>query len=191
MEQSRVCTKCGQLKNLTEFHKATSERLGVIAQCKVCRKNYAALYHSKNRDRNNARNKAWAKSNKSTINRIASDWRKSNPNKVKEIQKTYRLKNSNLIAQRRKNRLEYSRNAWNKRKAQKANNGVFAISKKELSRLYSQPCFYCGKIGKIEMDHVIPIKLGGRHSIGNLVPACLPCNRSKAGKLLIVWKNEF
>lgn len=36
-----------------------------------------------------------------------------------------------------------------------------------------------------ELDHVEPLSLGGPHTVENLVPACLSCNRSKcAGRLV-------
>lgn len=51
-------------------------------------------------------------------------------------------------------------------------------------------CAYCGSDDRIEVDHVIPISRGGRHAIGNLVPACIYCNRSKNDSLLIEWKRR-
>jgi len=190
LNQSRVCTKCNQLKPLTEFHKATKELLGVMAQCKSCRKAYAAAYNLANQDQVNARNKTYAALNKERVRKISSDWQKLNPSRAKEAQARYRLRHKEELKARRKLRLEYNRNAWNKRKVQKASNGVFAISKPELAKLYAQPCFYCGAIGQIEMDHVIPIKRGGAHSIGNLVAACMPCNRSKGSKTITEWKKQ-
>ena len=43
-------------------------------------------------------------------------------------------------------------------------------------------CAYCGKNGKLEMDHAIPINMEmmGEHHLGNLVPACSDCNSRKS-----------
>ncbi len=43
-------------------------------------------------------------------------------------------------------------------------------------------CAYCGAAGDLVMDHVVPINRSalGEHRIGNLVPACPPCNAKKA-----------
>ena len=49
-------------------------------------------------------------------------------------------------------------------------------------------CAYCGSKDKIEMDHVVPLSKGGRHAIGNLLPACFSCNRSKRARFLSEWK---
>ncbi|TGB13887.1 HNH endonuclease [Streptomyces sp. MZ04] len=53
---------------------------------------------------------------------------------------------------------------------------------------YSHRCAYCGIPGDLTVDHVIPISRGGRHAIGNLVPACLTCNLTKNVMFLVEWR---
>ena len=44
-------------------------------------------------------------------------------------------------------------------------------------------CQYCGALIKeLTIDHVVPRKRGGRHEWTNVVAACVPCNRKKAGR---------
>lgn len=44
-------------------------------------------------------------------------------------------------------------------------------------------CQYCGKEGQeLTIDHVVPRHQGGQHSWENMVSACIPCNRHKAGR---------
>ena len=44
-------------------------------------------------------------------------------------------------------------------------------------------CQYCGKkTHQLTLDHVIPRYRGGEHTWRNVVSACVPCNRRKAGK---------
>ena len=44
-------------------------------------------------------------------------------------------------------------------------------------------CQYCGKqTHQLTLDHVIPRHQGGEHVWENVVSACIPCNRRKAGK---------
>ena len=44
-------------------------------------------------------------------------------------------------------------------------------------------CQYCGKeTHQLTLDHVIPRHLGGEHTWENVVGACIPCNRRKAGR---------
>jgi 5-methylcytosine-specific restriction endonuclease McrA len=43
-------------------------------------------------------------------------------------------------------------------------------------------CQYCGRETTLTIDHVIPRFQGGRHTWENVVAACIPCNRHKAGR---------
>ncbi len=44
-------------------------------------------------------------------------------------------------------------------------------------------CQYCGKESRsLTLDHVIPRYRGGQHTWENIVAACVPCNRRKAGR---------
>lgn len=44
-------------------------------------------------------------------------------------------------------------------------------------------------IGGLELDHVIPIHLGGPNTAENLTLACRPCNRRKGHKNLAEWRQ--
>jgi 5-methylcytosine-specific restriction endonuclease McrA len=44
-------------------------------------------------------------------------------------------------------------------------------------------CQYCGKqTSQLTLDHVTPRYRGGEHLWENVVSACIPCNRRKAGR---------
>jgi 5-methylcytosine-specific restriction endonuclease McrA len=49
-------------------------------------------------------------------------------------------------------------------------------------------CFYCKKRAVLTMDHVIPLSRGGRHTIGNILPACRSCNSAKQDRFLTEWR---
>lgn len=55
---------------------------------------------------------------------------------------------------------------------------------------YGWSCAYCSASYE-EMDHVTPISRGGAHTIDNVVPACLPCNRRKSTKPIDTWYAEL
>lgn len=79
-----------------------------------------------------------------------------------------------------------------RRRARRAGAGQFTVTLRDWKRLvarHDHRCAYCGSMGPLQQDHVIPIARGGRHSIGNLVPACGPCNRRKWQMLLVEWRN--
>lgn len=44
-------------------------------------------------------------------------------------------------------------------------------------------CQYCGReTRELTLDHVTPRRRGGKHTWENVVSACIPCNRRKAGR---------
>jgi 5-methylcytosine-specific restriction endonuclease McrA len=49
-------------------------------------------------------------------------------------------------------------------------------------------CAYCGVTGKpMQRDCVLAISRGGRYTLDNVVPACLPCNTSKCNEEVTAW----
>jgi len=56
------------------------------------------------------------------------------------------------------------------------------LSKKEIFLRDRFVCQYCGKqTRELTLDHVTPRRQDGGHSWENIVSACIPCNRRKAG----------
>ena len=54
---------------------------------------------------------------------------------------------------------------------------------------YNNRCLYCGRVGKLTKDYIVPISLGGVNTIDNIVPACMKCNRKKNKKKLVQFKE--
>jgi hypothetical protein len=48
-------------------------------------------------------------------------------------------------------------------------------------------CRYCGSSGPHHLDHVLPVALGGRSTMRNLVLACVECNLRKGAA---VWRPK-
>jgi len=57
------------------------------------------------------------------------------------------------------------------------------LTRFEVFRRDQYICQYCGtETRHLTLDHVIPRYRGGQHTWENVVSACVPCNRHKAGK---------
>jgi 5-methylcytosine-specific restriction endonuclease McrA len=67
-------------------------------------------------------------------------------------------------------------------------NPVTAEAWKIVLAKFDHRCAYCGR-GDMSLtrDHVVPLSRGGTHDAENIVPACKPCNSSKATKLPSEW----
>lgn len=80
-----------------------------------------------------------------------------------------------------------------RRRARQAGNGIFLVTRRDWERLlsrYDHRCAYCGEATVLHQDHLIPIARGGRHSIGNLVPACIVCNGRKRALLPVEFRRR-
>ena len=63
---------------------------------------------------------------------------------------------------------------------------------------YNGHCAYCGreiKLNGFEVDHFEALRRndewGGSDDIENKIPACMPCNRSKATFTIEVWREQL
>jgi len=62
---------------------------------------------------------------------------------------------------------------------------------RRMERRQRSMCAYCHKRSKsvLHLDHILPLFLGGRHSVGNLILACEDCNKLKAAMFLSQWQK--
>jgi 5-methylcytosine-specific restriction endonuclease McrA len=57
------------------------------------------------------------------------------------------------------------------------------LTRMEIFRRDEYRCQYCGRqVKQLTLDHVIPRFRGGPQTWENVVSACVPCNRTKAGR---------
>lgn len=59
---------------------------------------------------------------------------------------------------------------------------------------YNGRCAYCGHeitLKEMQVDHIIPQRLGGTDSLENYNPACRTCNHYKRATRLESWRNYF
>ena len=158
----RQCSTCKINKILGDFSKQASCNGGFRGECQQCRNEKARKWYLNNKEHRKKTAQLWRVLNQNKITKAVSAWTKANPDKKS--------------------------NHYHSRKAKLKQNGVYRISEKELKKLYSLPCFYCGANDKKTQDHVVPINRGGSHSIGNLITACQSCNSSKQDKTITEWK---
>lgn len=170
---TKNCKKCNQVKPVDCFSKRSQMKDGLEHVCKSC----IAAKNQNDKEKNAVRHKKYREANKQKVRQATLNWQINNPESYKRSKNKWRLENP-----------EKFRSLKQKRRAKIRENGTFVISSKEIKRLYESSCFYCGSDNQIEIDHVIPISKGGRHSIGNLVSACKKCNRSKTNKYLVKWR---
>jgi 5-methylcytosine-specific restriction endonuclease McrA len=176
----KECTRCHIELPLSSFGKHKSGKYGVKSRCKKCLSNDEKNARQNDPDKYRERNKKWNEDNPDKVYSIRKNWTDANKEYVAEYKRNWADEHySDIIAK------QY----YLRRKDRILNNGLYYVRPNEIKKLRSSSCFYCGSFENIEIDHIIPIALGGTHSIGNLTSACRKCNASKGSKTIMKWKR--
>jgi 5-methylcytosine-specific restriction endonuclease McrA len=199
----RRCVQCGELKQNSEF------RL-LRHKCRACEREYTKLYRSKypekakesqrkyksnnpekvmeimrkshskyykeNRTTVLQKNREWKASNKALALELTRQWQVKNADRYHEYNKQWKKENADKVCLQ-----------GQKRRASKRGSGGTITAKewRELQNKYDNKCLCCGKTGgKLTLDHVVPLALGGTHTIDNAQPLCSLCNSKKGAKII-------
>ncbi len=152
-----------------------------------------------------------SKEHKQALNRVRTKrYRLRHPERAKKSSLKYY--HENIEARREYGRKRYysdpslqieSSKRWRHKYPEKARNNVqrrrarlkgavvadCAVKIKEIRS--SSHCYWCDHIGKVEVDHVLPIEKGGMHHPDNLVASCRKCNASKADRFYWEWDGDL
>jgi 5-methylcytosine-specific restriction endonuclease McrA len=96
-----------------------------------------------------------------------STWRRNNPARVREV---YQRQDAVRRLSREERRISLSLSQW-----------------RAIKDLSGGLCVYCGASDPIELDHLVPKRLGGLPVVGNCLPACRRCNASKGPRDAYEW----
>lgn len=182
----RQCTRCGEVKPLTAFHKQASLPGGYKRYCKACCKeinaaHYAAMpvearrsraraYYAAHKDAVKARARATYVADKATWKRRVTAWNRAHQQQRLVYNKRTRDRNP-----------EVHREVWRRRHARKKQTAVARITPAQIAAkcaYWGNRCWICG--GPQEaIDHVKPLNKGGAHVLANLRPICRACNTRK------------
>lgn len=177
---NKTCTKCGIDKDISEFAVDSRAKCRYQSACKVCYK----LYRDRNIERINIRD---------------AKYRKANREMAREANRRYHANNKDMINGKKKEWRKTDsakacfRNSVGKRRAILRTGTVTSLEIKELIANATK-CYWCDKKvekGDIHVDHYVPLKLGGLHSLDNLVISCSHCNHSKSAKDPIAFANKL
>jgi hypothetical protein len=64
---TKVCSKCGEKKIFSEFHKDKKKSFGVSHVCKICKKKFDKKYKAENKEKRTVQHRIWASINKEKI----------------------------------------------------------------------------------------------------------------------------
>lgn len=185
----KKCTKCGIAQNIAEFpivmKKYTSSwclsckrRINneYNAKRKEIKREYDKKYRKATVQRDKERHHKYYLEHVEEIKNRTALWQKSHPEKTKRYREIYRKKYPDSILERTRNRRARRNYIEGK---------ITRTEWKELLVKYNNKCLCCGRNDvKLELDHVVPLALGGKHNIHNAQPLCRTCNAKKYIKII-------
>jgi 5-methylcytosine-specific restriction endonuclease McrA len=167
---TKTCSKCGEVKALSEFYKHKSCSQGVRPECKVCHKNHNADYKV-----------GWYVENKERILSVNARWHRANKDRHADMNRSWHKNNTLKIRANRQ-----------RRRARKAEAAGDHTAEQLQARFdyHGNKCVYCNSTEDLHADHQIPLSRGGTNFASNMVPACASCNISKGAKTPIEFADH-
>jgi hypothetical protein len=181
---SKSCTRCSEMKPLTDYHKQTRAKDGHKSECKICKRTDNAKYRAENYEAVSAYEKNHLKSNREAILAYHKDYRNNNKEAVAAYGREYRAENKKAIRANER-----------RRRARKIGNGFEVYTETQVFELYGTDCHICmepvdldaprgagipGWERGLHMDHLIALVNGGPDNLDNIRPSHGLCNLKKS-----------
>lgn len=187
----KSCSKCRQVKDVSEFQKEKRKECGVgwryRSWCKLCIRPLNTEYARKRRRaRGILEKKAAPEPVRKRKRRLIS--RKSyykHLNKNLHRVREWRKKNQEKLWLMEKRRRALKRNA--------SGSHTF-LEWQSLVREYGHMCPYCQRKEpeiRLTEDHIVPLSKGGTDNIDNIQPLCLSCNCSKGARQELRYETNL
>lgn len=198
------CPKCRETKATANFYKSRKTKDGFRSWCKDCHNADVKRRQRANPEKLKSNNKKWQVANKERFVELQSRWRKNNPDKVKAMERKYTSTHPEKMHEKSKKYYENNKEKvrtekvkwiaahpganrqWSQaRRARILGNGGTITGQQwiDMCARFDNKCLCCGAIGvRLELDHVVPLKLGGVNTIENAQPLCRSCNGKKGIK---------
>ena len=190
MTTNGTCCACMKLSK-DKYKEANPEKVkACLAAWRVQHTEHERNYRAENKDKIRTTSRTWQINNKDRHAYNAKQWRIRNLDRANQNRKSWRATNKDRTAflskRWRVNNPEKQRIIMANRNA--ASRGVRGkVRLDAISLLTAQQgglCVYCKKElnGIFHIDHIMPIKLKGTHSIDNLQLTCPACNLHKGAQ---------
>lgn len=139
-------------------------------------RHYCRRWQNQNSERVAATHREWERLNKESISLWRNKWKSENRDKIRSQNRAWARANIELIRQYRRDRISRLAGAP----------GKFSVSDWILKvEFYGWKCRYCGTNltrSNLSQDHAIAVSRGGTNWLSNAIPCCRRCNSSKGNK---------
>lgn len=141
-------------------------------------------WREKNREKVRASQAAYEHSNREKVSAAKRKWRLENPDAMQAARKSWEARNPDKKQVYRENRRAAEKNVGGKipsdviRRLMVSQAGKCVVCRCEFQRDSSSAWY----LSNYELDHIMPLSLGGTNEEVNLQILCRPCNRRKAAR---------
>ena len=158
------------------------ERYASTENCVECLRLNAAKWREQNRQHTRDYAKRWAQEHPDCVRKNGQNWYTANKAKVRAANAKWHKENP------------LGRRLHEAKRRERAGQCVRVKNHQvlRLKKLQKEKCGFCfGKLGaRFHVDHVMPLALGGKHTLSNLQLLCAPCNQAKHSKHPINFAQE-
>ena len=178
--ETKVCSKCGLLRDIDYFNKDKRAKDGLRSQCKICERIYRKPYEL-NRDKNKKReySKKYRDTHKETEKARYQNWKNNNPDKYKSYHTLSKTKRRLIVDD-----IESDKDITLE-KLYERDNGICKLCGGKCDyNDYSiiDNAFIVGN-SYPSIDHILPLSKGGSHTWDNIQLVHKSCNSIKGNKL--------
>ncbi len=174
--QSKECSGCKKIKDLTEFAVDKSRKDGLKYCCRECCKDQFRKWRESNQEEDRAKSREWYQDNLDRALSTTKQWREDNPEKNAATARSWRLGHPERIA------------AYNAQRQRRLSSAI--LTPEDIERTIEfrlkhidDPCYYCGKYSeRMAWEHLLPLSRGGADVWWNIERACKSCNSRKGTK---------
>ena len=189
--EMKTCKTCTETKPVDDFYVNRNAKDGRQSQCRPCMKAYGAKWRTENREHRAAYEAKYRAENRERLLDYQAKWRAENPDRKTKWYAANREHVATYNAQWRADNPEYGAQHradsphvyWEAQYRRRARAFGFdpvvrSFTRDEMLTYWNNGpfCIYCDA-PFTEIEHLIPVGLGGIHAVENVAPSCVPCNR--------------
>ena len=189
LQQTKTCTKCGEVKpaDLVHFRRSNRVKCGLRPICRPCENAYRRSVYIPP-DEEAGRKKA--QYDKEYRRKRREEIRRKDRERCK-MEREVRRERHRRWTEANREHVRRERAATEARRRARKKGAGGSVTSADITRiawLQGLKCFYCEEVlSKFHADHFIPIARGGNSDPGNIVAACSACNLKKHTALPWEW----
>jgi 5-methylcytosine-specific restriction endonuclease McrA len=188
---NKVCTKCGENKDLEDYYKDVRSKDAKRSECKSCAEKYdksdkGKLIKTKynKSDKGKLTNAKYKKSDKGKLTnaKYATNYSKSERGKLSYAKHMKTEKGKLTSARKNHNRRNNEKNTTNDLTAEELNCIIF-LQNYQCIGLNHEGSRYFDEVAPTK-DHIKPVEMGGHFIKENVQALCKSCNSSKGAQYI-------